>query len=347
MLEMFDQPETLQNQLRNHEIMKNTQQHREEIKAILSGQDERMLLIVGPCSAWPQDAVLEYATRLKKLSEDPIVKSQLKILMRVYVQKPRTTTGWAGPGTQPDPFGEPDLIAGKKYAQNLMQKVIEMGLPLADEALYLQNESDFLDMLSWIAVGARSTENQEHRIFASRIACPVGIKNPTSGSVEIGVNGVIAAQHSHTALVGGKQIQTPGNPYAHLVLRGGINGSNYHVHNLLKARKLLLENNIKNPSIIVDASHDNCRVNGSKYPELQIDVVREVMQNLQIHPEFRKLIKGFMLESFLKTGKQQLEKITKETVDPNGLSVTDPCLGWEETQTLILDLASQLSTARN
>jgi 3-deoxy-7-phosphoheptulonate synthase len=325
--------------------MKNAKQHCEEIKAILSGEDKRMLLIIGPCSAWPEEAVLEYAQKLKELAAR--VEDQLKIVMRVYVQKPRTTTGWAGPGTQPDPFAQPNLGQGREYAKNLMQKVSEMGLALADEALYLQNADDFLQMLSWVAVGARSTENQEHRIFASRIDCPVGMKNPTSGSVEIGVNSVIAAQHSHTALVDGQQIQTSGNPFAHLVLRGGINGPNYYTHNLLKARKLLFENEIKNPAIIIDASHDNCRVNGGKYPELQIDVIRAVMQNMEIHPELRTLVKGFMLESFIKTGKQCMKKLTAETVDRGGLSVTDPCLGWEQTQTLVLDLANQLKSHAN
>lgn len=325
--------------------MKNTQDHREEIKTILSGQDKRMLLIVGPCSAWPEQAVLDYARKLKELSDR--VEGELKILMRVYVQKPRTTTGWAGPGTQPDPFAEPNLEQGRNYAQKLMREVTELGLPIADEALYLQNADGFLDMISWLAVGARSTENQEHRIFASRVNCPIGMKNPTSGSVEIGVNSVIAAQHSHTALVDGQQIQTQGNPYAHFVLRGGINGPNYYTHNLLKARKLLIENGIKNPAVIIDASHDNCRVNGGKYPELQIDVIRSVMQNMEIHPELRSLVRGFMLESFLKTGKQNIGELNPETVDRSGLSVTDPCLGWERTQTLILDLANQLKSHAN
>jgi 3-deoxy-7-phosphoheptulonate synthase len=321
------------------------QKDREEIKAILSGQDKRMLVIVGPCSAWPSEAVIEYAKRLKTLSDQ--LSDKLKIVLRVYIQKPRTTIGWAGPGTQPDPFSQPDLEAGHAYATELMQQVLEIGLPIADESLYLQNANGFLSMISWLAVGARSTENQEHRIFASHVDCPVGMKNPTSGSVDIGINSVIAAQHSHTTVDTApastkRQVQTTGNSYAHLVLRGGINGPNYGLHNLLKARHALLENDIKNPSLIIDASHDNCRANGRKYPELQTDVVREVMNSLSLHPELRDVVKGFMLESFLKNGSQKITNQNAQTIDRGGLSITDPCLGWEQTESLLRDLYSQL-----
>ncbi len=213
------------------------ERHRTEIKAILSGQDQRMLVIVGPCSAWPESAVLDYAQRLKALSDQ--VNQALKIVMRVYIQKPRTTKGWIGPVNQPDPFAYPDIEAGIKYARKMMVKVVEMGLPIADEALFTHNARGFLELLSWVAIGARSAEDQEHRIFASAINCPVGLKNPTHGSLEVGVNSVIAAQYPHVAVLNGCEVQTHGNNYAHLVLRGSKSGPNYsttHLHEVKEAK---------------------------------------------------------------------------------------------------------------
>ena len=186
------------------------ERNRQEVKDIINGSDNRLLMIVGPCSAWPAEAVLEYARRLAKLNEQ--VKDQIKLVMRVYIQKPRTVKGWTGPVNQPDPLTAPDIALGIKYARGLMVKVIEMGLPIADEALFTHNARGFLELLSWVAIGARSSEDQEHRIFASAIDCPVGMKNPTHGSLKIGVNGVIAAQHSHTAVFDGYEVETDGNP---------------------------------------------------------------------------------------------------------------------------------------
>ena len=312
------------------------EQDREEIRNILAGKDDRLLIIVGPCSAWPFDASLEYAEKLKALSEE--LKDKLKLVLRVYVQKPRTTKGWTGPVTQPDPFAEPDIEKGAMYARSLMVKLIEMGLPIADEAVFTHNAKGFIELLSWVAIGARSTEDQEHRIFASGIDCPVGMKNPTSGSIQVGVNSVIAAQVPRTAVFDGHQVETKGNPYAHLILRGGVKGQNFHLYDLLKARDRLVENKVSNPAIIVDASHDNCRVNGHKDANLQIDVVREVLNNLEVRPELKKFIKGFMIESFIKDGAQKL----KEPVDMGGLSVTDPCLGWEKTEELLRKIACSI-----
>lgn len=199
--------------------------HRLEIEAILSGKDDRLIVVVGPCSAWPDTAVLDYAERLKKLNDK--VSHALKLVMRVYIQKPRTIKGWTGPVNQPDPLAPPDIAAGALYCRKLMTQVVEMGLPIADEALFTHNARGFIELLSWVAIGARSSEDQEHRIFASGIDCPVGIKNPTHGSIKIGINGVVAAQHSHYIVLDGNEVETDGNQYAHLVLRGSNDRPNY------------------------------------------------------------------------------------------------------------------------
>ena len=222
-----------------------------------------------------------------------------------------------------------------------------MGLPVADEALFTHNSKGFLELLSWVAIGARSTEDQEHRIHASGVSCPVGMKNPTSGSVQVGVNSVIAAQTGRTAVFDGYQVQTSGNKFAHLVLRGGIRGQNYHLHDLLKARDKMIQNKVKNPAIIVDACHDNCLINNVKDYNLQVDVIREVIGNLENRPELRKTVKGFMIESFIKDGKQKIEELTPETVEKGGLSVTDPCLGWKKTENLLVELDKKFRKSKS
>lgn len=186
--------------------LKRILQDRQEVKAILEGRDKRFLMIIGPCSAWPTEAVLEYAERLLKLNER--VKHALKLVMRVYIQKPRTTKGWTGPVNQPDVFSIPDIAAGVRYTRDMMVKIIEMGLPIADEALFTHNSKGFAELLSWVAIGARSSEDQEHRIFASALDCAVGMKNPTHGSLAIGVNSIVAAQYQHVAVFDGDEVQT-------------------------------------------------------------------------------------------------------------------------------------------
>ena len=261
--------------------------------------------------------------------------------MRVYIQKPRTTKGWTGPVNQPHPLEAPDIEAGARYCRKMMVDVIEMGLPIADEALFTHNARGFLEMLSWVAIGARSTEDQEHRIFASAIDCPVGMKNPTSGMVEIGVNSIVAAQYPHTAVFDGHQGETSGNPYAHLILRGGASGPNYHIEHILEAKRAMEKHQVTNPSIIIDASHDNCRIAGEKTLERQIQVVHEVMSNLRDFPELKHIVKGFMIESFLKPGNQKLDPNNPDAVDLGGLSITDPCLGWEQTEKLLMELVEK------
>lgn len=307
---------------------------REEIKNILSGKDSRKIIIVGPCAAWPKEAVLEYAEKLKKVEEE--VKDKLKIIMRVYIQKPRTTKGWTGPINQPDPLGEPDIVEGIKYCREMMVKVLEMGLPIADEALFTHNAKGFMELLSWVAIGARSVEDQEHRIFASAIDCPVGMKNSTSGSIEIGVNSIVAAQNSHTAVLDRHQVTTEGNAHAHLVLRGGKNGPNYAPEHVREAKSHMEKHGIKNPSIIIDCSHDNCVIDGKKMHLRQPEIAKEVLEYLKEHNDIKDLVKGFMFESFIKQGNQ---KIDSGNIDLGGLSLVDPCLGWEQTEEMLNDLS--------
>lgn len=308
-----------------------------QIEDILSGKDDRLVIIVGPCSAWPSDAVLEYAKRLIKLNEK--VKHALKIVMRVYIQKPRTVKGWTGPINQPDPLHEPDIGKGIIYSRNLMVKIIEMGLPIADESLFTHNARGFQELLSWVAIGARSSEDQEHRIFASSLDCPVGMKNPTHGSLKIGVNGVMAAQHPHTVAFDGYEVKTHGNPYVHLVLRGGDGKPNYSLEHIEEVNKHFIAGNVKNPSIIIDVSHDNCLVNGKKDYKSQPNIILKVLDSLEERPDLKPLVKGFMVESFIKEGNQNAE--TACPIDMTGLSITDPCLDWDNTEKLLLDLAKR------
>ena len=312
----------------------------EDVKNILSGKDERLLIIVGPCSAWPKSAVLEYAKKLLDLNER--VKSRIKLVMRVYIQKPRTTKGWLGPVNQPDPLKEADIAKGVKYAREMMVKIVEMGMPIADEALFTHNAKGFLEILSWVAIGARSSEDQEHRIFASAIDCGVGIKNPTHGSIEIGVNSIVAAQYPHVAVFDGNEVQTHGNAFAHLVLRGGNGFPNYSKKHLKEALLYMSKHNIKNPAIIIDCSHENSLVKGVKKPAVQAEVVMEVLKNIKNEPKLKNLVKGFMLESFLKEGCQKIDQENPDVLDRDGLSITDPCMGWEQTEKLLLKVAKML-----
>ena len=311
-------------------------QHQEEIKNILSGKDNRLLVIIGPCSAWPAPAVVEYAKKLIKLNK--LIKHSIKIVMRVYIQKPRTRTGWAGPLTQPDPLLPPDITTGMYYTRKMMVDIVSIGMPIADEALFTHNTRGFIELLSWVAIGARSSEDQEHRVFASSINCPVGMKNPTNGSIKIGVNGVISAQHSHVAIFDGFEIETSGNKYAHLVLRGGDNKPNYSIEHITNAINDMQENNVANPAIIIDVSHDNCLINNKKEYSQQDKIIFDIMENIKQNPTIKPFVKGFMIESFLKDGKQTIDKLNN-TLDFEGLSITDPCIGFEQTKDLLLKLA--------
>ena len=312
------------------------QAHRREIKSLLLGSDSRLLIIVGPCSAWPKEAVLEYAERLAVLNTK--VKHALKLVMRVYTQKPRTTTGWTGTLYQPDPLSVPDVEAGLRYARQTMIGVIDLGLAIGAEALFTHHRKGFLELLSWVAIGARSSENPEHRMLASSVDIPVGLKNPTHGSLMAAVNSVLAAQSSHTAVLEGAEIKTQGNPYAHLVLRGGNNVPNYSLSHLSTVNRLLEMYGIKHPAILIDVSHENSIRQGIADFRLQEEIVFTIIESLKDRPDLKKRVKGFMLESFLKEGKQKIDLETM-SIDLGGLSITDPCLGWEQTEKLLLVLS--------
>jgi 3-deoxy-7-phosphoheptulonate synthase len=308
----------------------------QEVKNIIEGKDKRLLIVIGPCAAWPQEAVLEYAQRLKNLELK--VKDNLKIVMRVFIQKPRTSKGWTGPINQPNLCTSPDIEEGMYYCRKMMVQIIELGLPIADEALFTHNARGFIELLSLTVIGARSMQDQEHRVFASGIDCAVGIKNPTSGSIEIGINGVSSAQNQHVAIFYGNEVQTHGNQYAHLVLRGGEKEPNYSIAHFKEALEYMQKNNIKNPAVMVDASHDNSKIDGKKFPRQQIKVIEEVLEIIKNEPEIKKIFKGFIIESFLKEGNQKIDPEHPENLDLGGLSVVDPCLGWEETEKLLLEL---------
>lgn len=315
------------------------QKDRQEVKEIIEGRDPRLLIVVGPCSAWPSAAVLEYAQKLSQFNET--VKKSLKLVMRVYIQKPRTTKGWTGPVNQPDPLAYPDIEAGMKYCREMMVKIVEMGLPIADEALFTHHSTGFLELLSWVAIGARSTEDQEHRIHASCLPCAVGMKNPTHGSLSIAVNGIIAAQHPHVAVFDGYEVQTHGNPHAHLVLRGGNNAPNYGVPHLEEAQRHMKMAQIKNPAIMIDVSHDNCLAHGKKDHQKQPEILLEILDSIEHRPELKALVKGFMIESFLKDGNQKIDGVERHQIDLGGLSITDPCIGFEKTAEILMKIAER------
>ncbi len=306
----------------------------QEIKDILEGKDDRFIVIVGPCSADNEESVLEYCHRLAALNE--VVKDRLMIIPRVYTNKPRTTgEGYKGMLHQPDPNGEPDLLEGIKAIRRMHIRVIEeTGLPTADEMLYPENRSFLDDVLSYEAVGARSVENQQHRLVASGIDIPVGMKNPTSGDFSVMMNSVTAAQHPHRFIYRGYDVETDGNPLAHVILRGGVdkygkNIPNYHYEDLKIVYDLYKSSGLRNPAVIVDTNHSN----SSKQYKEQIRICSDIMHNRKYHPEIRELVKGVMIESYLLEGRQDICENYEL-----GRSITDPCLGWEDTKKLILDI---------
>jgi len=311
------------------------EQRRDAVRDILSGTDKRLMLIIGPCSAWPSEAVYEYADRLSRLQEE--VSDRLLLVMRTYLQKPRTTIGWPGPLNQPHPKEPVDIVRGIEECSKMMDRVGRQ-LPLADEMLFTHNAPYFEDRLSYIAIGARSTEDMEHRYIASGLGMPVGMKNGTGGSIEIGVNGVLSAQAPHRFAHHQHQVLSSGNPHAHLILRGGGGRSNYDPESIAEAAKHLTAKKVKNPAIIVDASHDNSQNGSGKDAELQEIVLETVLSGIRRQRKEYNFVKGFMIESFLKDGKQSE---TSDTYDMGGLSITDPCLGWEKTERLIRSTAEK------
>lgn len=306
------------------------------VSEVISGKSDKLLMIVGPCSAHESKPVLEYVERLGKLNEK--VKEKLVLVPRIYTNKPRTRgVGYKGMFSQPDPTKSEDILKGIYAIRNLNVKAIEIsGLTAADEMLYPANINYVNDLISYNAVGARSSENQLHRLVASGIDVPVGIKNPMSGSVPAMLNSIYAAQSAQVFKLNGWQVKTGGNPLAHAILRGAVDGygndnPNYHYETVMKVADGYEKSGLKNPAVIIDANHSNSNKNFRQ----QIRICEEVMQNRNYDKDFKKIVKGFMIESFLEEGNQ-----TEDVV--YGKSITDPCLGWADTERLILDIAEKV-----
>ncbi len=305
-----------------------------EIADVFTGKSSKMVLIIGPCSADREDAVLEYCERLAKLQE--AVSDKLVLIPRVYTNKPRTTgDGYKGLLHQPDPRKTSDMLEGVIAIRRLHTNVLaSTGLPTADEMLYPDNYRYLSDLLSYVAVGARSVENQEHRLTSSGIDIPVGMKNPTSGDISVMLNSIMAAQHPHTFIYRGWEVDTTGNPLAHAILRGYVNKHgesmpNYHFEELERLYNAYTAKGLQNMALIVDANHAN---SAKKYQE-QPRICKEVLHSCRHSGEIKSMVKGFMIESYLEPGCQKIGD------GVYGKSITDPCLGWEETIRLVQDIA--------
>ena len=309
----------------------------EELKAILSGRDRRFLLIIGPCSADRQDAVLDYISRLRTVQEK--VADKIYIVPRIYTNKPRTTgDGYKGMLHQPDPQEHSDMLRGLMSIRELHLKTLaETGFTCADEMLYPENHAYLDDLLGYVAVGARSVEDQQHRLTASGLNVPVGMKNPTSGDYTVMLNAIMAAQHSHTFVYRGWEATSQGNPYAHAILRGYVNKHgqsqpNYHYEELIRLQQLYAQKELQNMAVIIDCNHNN---SGKQYLE-QIRITREVLHSRRNNAELETMVKGIMIESYLEDGCQKIGE------GVYGKSITDPCLGWEKTEKLIYEMADLL-----
>lgn len=305
-----------------------------EIADVFTGKSSKMVLIIGPCSADREDAVLEYCERLAKLQE--AVSDKLVLIPRVYTNKPRTTgDGYKGLLHQPDPRKTSDMLEGVIAIRRLHTNVLaNTGLPTADEMLYPDNYRYLSDLLSYVAVGARSVENQEHRLTSSGIDIPVGMKNPTSGDISVMLNSIMAAQHPHTFIYRGWEVDTTGNPLAHAILRGYVNKHgesmpNYHFEELERLYNAYTAKGLQNVALIVDTNHAN---SAKKYQE-QPRICKEVLHSCRHSGEIKSMVKGFMIESYLEPGCQKIGD------GVYGKSITDPCLGWEDTVRLVQDIA--------
>lgn len=308
-----------------------------EIKKIFTGEDDKFILIIGPCSADREDSVLDYTCRLARLQEK--VADKIFIIPRIYTNKPRTTgDGYKGMVHQPNPEKDSDLYEGILAIRRLHTRAIEeSGLVCADEMLYPENYRYLSDILSYVAIGARSVENQEHRLVSSGIEAPVGMKNPTSGDISVMINSITAAQHSHNFIYRGWDVTTIGNPLAHAILRGYVNKHgqsipNYHYEDLIHLYEVYQAKGLQNMALIIDTNHSN---SGKKYLE-QIRIAKEILHSCRHSADIKKLVKGLMIESYIEDGCQKIGE------GVYGKSITDPCLGWEKTERLVLDLADQL-----
>ena len=308
-----------------------------EIAKVFTGESDKFLVIIGPCSADNEDSVCDYINRLAKVQEK--VSDKIIIIPRIYTNKPRTTgEGYKGIVHQPDPEKAPDLLEGLIAMRKMhLRSIAETHLFAADEMLYPENWPYIADILSYVAVGARSVEDQQHRLTVSGMDVPAGMKNPTSGDLSVMLNSVTAAQHPHHFIYRGNDVETSGNDLAHTILRGGVNQygqtiPNYHYEDLMHLSALYAKKDLKNPAIIIDANHSN---SNKQYKE-QIRIVSEVLHSRNYNPELKKLVKGVMIESYLLEGRQDIS----DHMTP-GCSITDPCLGWEDTERLIYDIAEK------
>ena len=309
----------------------------EAIRAVFDGSSDKFLLVIGPCSADHREPVLEYISRLSRVQEQ--VADKIIIIPRIYTNKPRTTgQGYKGMLHQPDPEEKPDMYKGIVAIRELhMAALRDYDFSCADEMLYPENHRYLSDLLSYVAVGARSVENQQHRLTASGVGIPVGMKNPTGGDLSVMMNSIVAAQSGHTFIYRGWEVSTDGNPYAHAILRGyidyaGRSTSNYHYEDLLRVEELYEKSNLTNPSVIVDTNHNN---SGKKCLE-QVRIAKDIVHSRNQNGDIKRLVKGLMIESYLEDGACKAEEHIF------GKSITDPCLGWEKTEKLILDLADKL-----
>lgn len=329
-------PDQVKEQTPMSEEMKKIKEQRDRlIQDVITGDSDKFLVIVGPCSADNEDSVCEYTNRLTKVQEK--VADRLVLVPRIYTNKPRTTgEGYKGMLHQPDPEAQPDVMAGILAIRHMhMRSMEETGLTSADEMLYPDNWHYLSDLLSYVAIGARSVENQEHRLMVSGLDIPAGMKNPTSGDFSVMLNSVVAAQGGHDFISRGWEVKTEGNPLTHTILRGAVNKHgntipNYHYEDLQLLLEMYEKRDLKNPAVIIDANHSN---SGKKY-EQQIRIVKEVLHSRLVSPDIQKLVKGVMIESYLVEGSQ---KIGPDHV--YGKSITDPCLGWEDTEKLLYTIA--------
>ena len=307
------------------------------IRAVFDGSSDKFILIIGPCSADHSEPVLEYISRLRRIEEQ--VSDKIVIIPRIYTNKPRTTgQGYKGMLHQPDPDAKPDMYKGIVAIRELhLAALRDYDFSCADEMLYPENYRYLSDLLSYVAIGARSVENQQHRLTASGIEVPVGMKNPTGGDLSVMMNSIVAAQSSHTFIYRGWEVTSEGNPYSHAILRGyvdyaGRSVSNYHYEDLLRVEELYEKSSLSNPSVIVDTNHNN---SGKKYLE-QVRIAKDIVHSRNQNETIKRLVKGLMIESYIEDGAQGIDEHVF------GKSITDPCLGWEKTERLILDIADKL-----
>lgn len=321
----------------NPELEKIISTRAKEISDIFTGKDDRLILVIGPCSADNEDSVIDYISRLRTVQEK--VKDKIYVIPRIYTNKPRTTgDGYKGMLHQPNPNEKPDMYKGIVAIRELHIRALkETGFSCADEMLYPENYRYLSDILAYVAIGARSVENQQHRLTSSGLDIPVGMKNPTSGDISVMMNAITAAQHKHTYIYRGWEVHSDGNPLAHAILRGYVNKHgqsmpNYHYEDLLHLAEAYNASGLSNPALIVDTNHAN---SGKKYLE-QIRIAKEVLHSCAHDSAVKKLVKGFMIESYIEDGAQKIDECIY------GKSITDPCLGWEKTERLIYDMAEML-----